>query len=382
MRGTQTDALLEADFNDSVEIAQQKSSRFAHSQGLCRKCSAPGEGYTVCRSCGYYAMLGEFVELDREMEGFDGEAEDAGGLAIPTWFYTLAAVNSIVLIESIVVVMVLPAFTYERMAISLLHLIVGIVLVLASHMRATFWAMMDDTDVTAVDCIAWPPRAWEAVAARLPDSSPQFTMVTTGLMAIMMSLIVIRSVPYGAMMHSGQPPKKYDSLLQQAVQHAKVSAKPSNMSMDDALQSFTEDAAPTGATNSEADEMLSSADAQAGLSQSSTAPVQTARCIVVGYLPNAANPNAIDSIVVATASRFNNSRSKFEILGTISVAGTNYAAKLMQQLQGTQQATPFVDSRLPAVWVKPRVRCEVAYREQGANRQPINLALKDVLAGN
>ncbi|MEZ6079318.1 MAG: hypothetical protein R3C56_27715 [Pirellulaceae bacterium] len=183
------------------------------------------------------------------------------------------------------------------------------------------------------------------------------------------------------LLHSDQPPPKYDSMLQQVVQQAKVPAKPGNMSMNEAIQSFTEDAALTGATQGESDELLGSDDAQAGLPQPSQVPLQTARCIVVGYLPNAANPNAIDSIVVATASRFNNSRSKFEILGTISVAGTDYAAELMQQLQGTQQASPFVDSRLPAVWVKPRVRCEVEYREQGANRQPINLALKDVLAG-
>jgi hypothetical protein len=358
-------------------------SRLIHSYSYdrCSRCSAPDEGYTVCRACGYYAKLGEFVELDPEMEGFEDEAEDKLGFTIPAWFYTLAAVNLLLLIESIVVVMVLPEFTYERLTISLLHLTVGIVLMLASHLRATFWAMMDDTEVTAVDCIAWPPRAWEAVAARLPDSSPQITMLTTGLMALLMSLIVIRSVPYGALLHSDQPPPKYDSMLQQVVQQAKVPAKPGNMSMNEAIQSFTEDAALTGATQGESDELLGSDDAQAGLPQPSQAPLQTARCIVVGYLPNAANPNAIDSIVVATASRFNNSRSKFEILGTISVAGTDYAAELMQQLQGTQQASPFVDSRLPAVWVKPRVRCEVEYREQGANRQPINLALKDVLAG-
>ncbi|MEZ6079319.1 MAG: hypothetical protein R3C56_27720 [Pirellulaceae bacterium] len=160
MRGTQTGSLLEADANDADEFDQRIPSRLIHSYSYdrCSRCSAPDEGYTVCRACGYYAKLGEFVELDPEMEGFEDEAEDKLGFTIPAWFYTLAAVNLLLLIESIVVVMVLPEFTYERLTISLLHLTVGIVLMLASHLRATFWAMMDDTEVTAVDCIAWPPR--------------------------------------------------------------------------------------------------------------------------------------------------------------------------------------------------------------------------------
>ena len=385
MRGSQTGTLLEADTFDVRESQHPKASRHVHSHTRCSKCSAPDEGYTVCRACGYYAKLGGFVELDRAMEGLEDPAAADVGFKIPAWFYTLATANLLVLVESIVVVMVLPEFTYERLAISLLHLIVGIVLMIASQLRATFWAMMDDTDVTAIDCMAWPPRAWEAVAARLPDSSPQFTMVTTGLMAVLVSLCIIRSVPYGAMMHSDQPPPKYDSVLKQMVEHAKVPAKPNNMSMNDGLQSFTEDAALQGVVSDDSSETLRAAELENGSAsgepspQSNQARVQTARCIVVGYLPNAANANAIDAIVVATASRFNNSRSKFEILGTVSVAGTDYAAELMQKLQGTQQATPFVDSRLPAVWVKPRVRCEVDYQEQGANRQPNNLSLKDVL---
>ncbi len=360
-------AVLDADRTESNHSAS------AYDGPVCSKCSAPDEGYAVCRVCGYYPKLGNYVEIDYEMEGLV-EEEKPAAFQVPSWATAAMVVSLLVIAESVAVAMLLPLDSTERMAWSLLHLIGGAMTVLAFQFRGTVWAIMDDTSVTAIDCVVWPPRAWEAVAVRLPESSRHFVLASVGVIAILMSLLVLRSVPYSSPFAIDEAPQpKRKSVMAQVMSQTKPKARNPKQSMEEAINDFAGEAGAKDAT----------AEMRAGLEE--TIPeeelqgpeqvVHTARCIVVGYFTSDANSNEVSSIVVATASRFNNSRSKFEILGSVSVSGTPEAALLMNKLRGTERAQPFVESHIPAVWVEPKVRCEIDFNEHGANRQPVNLKL-------
>ncbi len=371
---------------------ETKSATPAYTGPVCSKCSAPDEGYAICRVCGYYPKLGSYVEVDYEMEGLV-EEEKPAGFQLPSWTNTAIAINLVIIAESVAVSFVLPLDSSSRMAWSLLHLIGGAMTILAFQFRGTVWAIMDDTSVTAVDCIVWPPRAWEAVAVRLPEASRHFIGATVGVIAVLMSLLVLRSVPYSSPFAIDEEPQpKRKSVVSQVMSQAKPKAGKPKESMEQSLNSFAEDAGAKDAagdgTAKSDEEEKSKAEAEMKAALDQVIPedelegrekvVHTARSIIVGYYTSDTNPNEVSSIVVATASRFNNSRSKFEILGSISVQGTPQAEQLMNRLRGTERAEPFVESHISAVWVEPKVRCEIDFNEHGANRQPVNLKLKNL----
>ena len=116
----------------------------------------------------------------------------------------------------------LPLYSYERLAWSLCHVLGGAVILVVLHCRATVLAISDEVDITFVDCLAWPPKAWSAVVQRLPQTSPQVNMAITAIMAILLSLFVLRSVPYAAIFKSNQPPPKYESAIMKTVAQAKA----------------------------------------------------------------------------------------------------------------------------------------------------------------
>ncbi len=364
---------------------QLESQPAAYDGPVCSKCSAPDEGYALCRVCGYYPKLDKFMEIDYEMEGLVEEVVEPG-FKMPSWVAAALGFSLLVIAESVGSAMFLPLDSAERMAWSLVHLIGGALLIMAFQFRGTFYAIMDDTSVTAVDCIVWPPRAWEAIAVRLPGSSRQFIMATVGVFAVLMSLLVIRSVPYSspfAIDWVSQPKSK--SVLAQVASQVKAKGGDSKMTMEEALNSFAEetgvkDLAAEEAARAQA-EMLADLDKQIPEDEleGKESVVHTARCIVVGYFASDASPNEVSRIVLATASRFNNSRNKFEILGSVSVQGTPEAISLMKKLRGSETKEPLVDSQLAAVWVKPSARCEIDFNEHGENRQPVNLKLKRML---
>jgi len=212
MKANGKSAAMDADLDSHLQQIEAK-----YTGPVCCKCSAPDEGFAVCRVCGYYAMLGKFVEIDYEMEGLAAPPVSPG-FVLPAWVSTSIVVNIIVLAESVAAALFLPLDSWERMGWSLLHLIGGAMIVLAFQFRGTVLAIMDDTSVTAIDCIVWPPRAWEALAERLPHSSRHFVWATVGLMGILMSLLVIRSVPYSSPFAIDEAPApKRKSVFAQAI---------------------------------------------------------------------------------------------------------------------------------------------------------------------
>ncbi|MEC8556989.1 MAG: hypothetical protein VXZ82_18455 [Planctomycetota bacterium] len=42
----------------------------------CQKCNYNLEDFAVCPRCGYYSKLGQFVEIDHQMEGFINKATE------------------------------------------------------------------------------------------------------------------------------------------------------------------------------------------------------------------------------------------------------------------------------------------------------------------
>ncbi|MEM7478241.1 MAG: hypothetical protein AAF483_24910, partial [Planctomycetota bacterium] len=169
----------------------------ASSRNLCEKCHAAIDDYAVCPSCGYYAKLGHYVEIDQELEQI--AVSNSEPFRLPKWSYTTIAGSLAIIAEAITTTLMLETNSVDRLMCSVLHLVVGIALMLIAQIRATFLTMMDEIDTTIVDCICFPPRAWGAIAKRLPKTASLVHMLCIGFLATLMALFVIGGIPWRAL---------------------------------------------------------------------------------------------------------------------------------------------------------------------------------------
>lgn len=230
-------------------------------------------------------------------------------------------------------------------------------MVTAAQVRATFLTLMDDLDTNGVDCICSPPITWGAVIRRLPKSSWFFHLLCVGALSVLMSLLILRTIPYGAIIGSEPAPKLKPSILQKVL-GASSNTEESDESLQESLEALTE-------------EEEEAKRAHEGISDEIT----TARCTVIGYSVSGSNAQKIRTVVVATSSLNPFSKSRWRILGSVPVLDDELAISMFAKLSQRVRETPIFPSELKATWVKPAYRCEVNYQEQGKERTPVNLEL-------
>lgn len=323
----------------------------------CEKCSAPVEGFAVCRACGYYAKLGEFVEIDHEMEGFELEKEEEP-FRLPKWSFAMIASSVAIIAEAGSLALLLPINTIERLVVSALHMVIGFALVLVMQCRSTFLAMMDDPEVSMLDCIAFPPKAWAAVFRRLPETKAIATTFTCGATAMFCSLVILRAVPYGAIF-GGEPYNPDDVrsvIVDKMLEQAHEAEEDANQDLQSAIDEFANQAGQ----NAQGDEE----PLDEGTEDELTSAIKSARCIVIGFNAAEGDVPRVQSIIVATKNRNPISNAKWEVLGSVAVSDEAQGQYLFAQLSQKITQKPFVESKYSANWVKPSVKCEVSFEEK------------------
>ena len=121
-----------------------------------------------------------------------------------------------------------------------MHLLVRLVMVTAAQVRATFLTLMDDLDTNGVDCICSPPLTSGAVIRRLPKSSWFFHLLCVGALSVLMSLLILRTITYGAIIGSEPAPKLKPSILQKVL-GASSNTEESDESLQESLEALTEE---------------------------------------------------------------------------------------------------------------------------------------------
>jgi hypothetical protein len=345
----------------------------AASPPRCRKCGKRDEGFAVCRSCGYYAKLDKCVELDPEMEGFVDVSAKRKPFTLPTWAVAGIAIGFAMIAESVTVACMLSESTLERLCWSGLHMLCGTALVVGCHVRGMFMAMMDDPSYSVIDCLAWPPKIWNAVIDRLPKTGRMIAACSLGLLAMILSLAVLRSIPYGLVFKGSSDAPEYHSVIAEAVQQAN-DAKPKKpkANLEEAVEEFAGEAENAGANTGEAN---SETEPEAPV-DTEPRQVDGARAIVIGFYMTQTEPYGVTSVVLAAANRNPLIDRKIEVLGVMPIEDPQLSRILLQRLWPTQQDKPVAESDLRALWVKPSVRCEVSYLEIGKDKEPTNLKLQ------
>jgi hypothetical protein len=304
----------------------------------CPKCGvARNPDYAMCRSCGFYERLNTFVEVDADDPDEIISSADPGGFKMPSWGWILIGIQVFILLESLFVMLNVPNMHIVRIVWSLAQLTLGFIAVLTAHGRATFMSIMADAETDIGDFLVRPIKLWGIVLAEMPKNFIWVAMGTSGLMAMLMSIVVIRSIPYNKLFETDAPPPKAPSLAKAIADQAKDMA--SDMSMEEAMNEFAGNAL---GDEEEIDPLR-----------------EKVQGVIVGYYAPDKDNATVSSVIVATAVK-----KKLQILGTFS-AGLDEEQKtqLAEEFRSIRRPTPFVDTNLSAKWIQPVFLCEVSYKK-------------------
>ncbi|MCA9246877.1 MAG: hypothetical protein KDA42_07165 [Planctomycetales bacterium] len=371
--GDETASLLNrAQFDDAV----QESAREVVTGPACENCGHPFEtqAATVCQRCGYYAMLGTFVEVDPwEEESNALQAAPApkshwevwsellAGFIqrLPRWAWILAFCVAVVIVESVVARLATPATGTVRTYWSVTQLAVGASIFAICHIFVYVMAAMKHDKFGLIDVVLSPLGLWTDAFSRMPKTQIPVISGAASFTAVVMSLLVIGAIPYERLLDWGIEPPPKQNLMKAVIAEAKK-AKAKAQSLEEAVSDFA---------------------GEAGDLESEPEPPKEIRtvhleCVIVGFRVEKDNPKKIASLILAA--------ERGSGLGVVGSVGFDVApereAELTRQLFASERKRPFVTTNKIGRWVDPKFICKVSCVKQSASGQIIDPILDDVSA--
>ena len=324
----------------------------------CEKCEAPmkSDVVTICRRCGWYASLGMFVEVDPNWETSDEDEPTHRAQPshvgvwlnlLPKWGWVMVASVVVVCIESIVVRLVTPADSWLRTGWSLTQLAVGVLSFVGCHGFNFLVLVAEDAEFGLLDLLLKPVKLWVRAGQLLPKRLWVANSALCGLVAVVMSLVVIGGIPYERLWDWGfeQPPKQ--DLMGAVMDRAKkLGARDGAGNLEDAVGDFA------GTQNVD--------DEEGGAQPSTPAkPRDKTDCVILGYQVD--QDGRLAALVLGIANR-----------GQLAHAGQvvpempeDERSNLLQVLKGIRSKQPFITLQVDdAIWVQPKYTCRVTFEEK------------------
>lgn len=325
----------------------------------CEKCSAPmrSDVVTICRQCGWYASLSQFVDVDQDFEVYSDDNEPTSAdpqvshaevwlNLLPRWAWVIIATIVAIVVESAIVRLVTPTGSSFRTIWSLAQLVIGLLAFAGCHVFNFLVAAASDAEVGALDIFLKPLKLWFRAFAKLPVRLWVTDAAAAGLTAALMSVLIIGGLPYERLWDWGfQPPPKQNLLGAVAKQIQKVEGNGSN-SLEDAVSDF--------AGSQDLDDVDK-------LPTPPPKPRQRTDCVILGYRVD--GKGRMGAIVLGTAYG-----QKLVYAG--SVLPQKSAAELdelRQKLDAVKTKQPYLQLNFNAVWVRPQYSCRVSFEAQESN---------------
>jgi hypothetical protein len=321
----------------------------------CAKCEAPltSEIVSICRRCGWYPSLNAFLEVDPNWETHDDDAPPAAEKPeltnigvwlkmLPRWSWVIIASVLLVIIESVVVRFVTPGGSELRTYWSLSQIMIGLLTVAGCHIFNFLVLAADDADFGVLDLLLKPLKLWLRAFHNLPTRLWMVDAAACGLVAALMSFLVIGGIPYERFWDWGfTPPVKQD--LMGAVMK-RVQQLDSGKGSDDLEESMKDFAGDAGAEDKE--------------NVPPPKPKQSADCVILGYRLD--KEGRLDTLLLGAAHR-----------GKLIYAGNvrprmepGQIQSLIAMLEASRAQQPFIRIEAEAIWVEAKFTCRVKYGEK------------------
>lgn len=352
--------------NAAIELA-------AHWNGpCCEKCSAPMKSDTVavCRRCGWYASLGQHIEIDQDWESYGDDSEQSAPAAapshlevwaklLPVWAWVILGTVAVVTLESVAARLLIAEGSAARTIWSVIQLAIGMIVFLSCHLVNFLIVVSDDPDCGALDLVIRPLGVWMRTFRKLPKRLVVTDGAAAGLTAVLMSIVVIGSLPYDRLWDWGfkQPPKQ--NLLGAIASQAQKAKGQGADNLEDAISDF----AGTQDLN----------DDKKGKTPPPPKPRKNIDCVILGYRVD--GDGQVQSLLLGAAHK-----DQLVYACTVSPKlDEKQMQDLVNMLSEIRTNQPYLPSQAIALWVKPAIACRVSCEKQEANGRLIGATWKELV---
>jgi hypothetical protein len=319
----------------------------------CEKCEAPiNPDQLVCKSCGYYASLGIFVEIDSQWEAVAGggsrpQAQESAiatlHRSIPAWAWWLLTFNLAIVIASVVARFTLPDEGSLRTYVSVTMFIAGVATAILCHATCFVLASTTDVDMGLLDMVVNPLKGWVRVWRQLPKKLWLVLSGSCGVTSSLCAALIIGGIPFHVLLdwNFKQPPKQS---LMGAVMAQAQKAPGGKDNLEEAIGDLAGKAGVTGEPIAQKPKAKAKAR-------------QTAECLVIGYkLDDRGN---LAQLLLAMKHK-----GKLTYCGYVMPRLDPKEERELLARFGQFPATrSFVPTDKDGVWIQPRFTCRVTYTE-------------------
>jgi hypothetical protein len=299
---------------------------------LCEKCHAPlaGKSSSVCRKCGWYAMAGVYVDIDRSWEA---EPEDNAAAApegtIPRWAWVAMALSVGIILESAAVRGLTADGSVVRSAVSGVQFLFGVLAFLGAQAVGFVILMRSDSTASVLDVLLKPFKVSAMLFRELPRRAWIVNMGISGLIAALAAVAIIGSVPYHVLW------SWHVNYLSQ--QHLK----------DAVGRELNPSMLPEGQDDDKRRTKISG--------------------VIIGYTLN--DEGAVRVLHIAREEG-----GKLLYAGGVFPSGESALMfELRENLMEVQTSRPIINLPFDAHWVLPLYTCQVSYGTEQENKQLIDL---------
>ncbi len=319
----------------------------------CEKCNAPikSDIVSICRSCGWYASLHTFVELDQNWETEQDESTEKVVAApqkshvrvwldlMPRWSWIILWSALAVVVESVVVRLVTPDGSSLRTTWALSQIMLGVLIAFGCHVFNFLVAAAENADFGVMDILLKPMKLWGYAARNLPTRLWVANSAVCGVVAAIMAVLVIGGIPYERFWDWGfkQPPKQN---LMGAVMDRAKQLDGADQSLEEAMGDFAGSASIDG-EEVKPQKLRRKAD-----------------CVIIGY--QADRDGRLEMLVLATVNG-----KRLMAVGTVRPEMSERdRSDLLETLRAIHRTDPFIAVESEAIWVEPKIACRITYGER------------------
>jgi hypothetical protein len=339
----------------------------------CEKCKAPlkSDVVTICKKCGWYSSLGTFVEIDANYETDDDEEAETAPRPqpsharvwfelVPWWGWVIIGSVLAIVVESVAARLVTPAGSSLRTTWSLAQLAIGVLAVLGGHAFNFLVQAAEDADVGVLDLVLKPVKLWQRTFRGLPKRIWCTDVAASGLVAVVMSIVVIGGIPYERLWDWGFTPPPKQALMGAVMDRMKQMEGKGADNLEDAVGDF--------AGRGELDENGKP------IQMTPPAPRHNADCVILGYQLD--KDGRLSALVLGTAH-----------LGRLVYAGNvapkfatdMEASEMLAKLTALKTSQRLLPIEIEATWVKPTITCRVTFDKKQRDGKLTDLKWDTVL---
>ncbi|HLJ92372.1 MAG TPA: hypothetical protein VKU02_04185 [Gemmataceae bacterium] len=330
------------------------------------------EGLGWCPGCGYCRSLEQDANkaalaappVARRPSPF-GVVEFVEVLGkLPRWLWVLLGGTAILVVGSFGADFVLEPNSLARALWSSVQLALGVIALLAAQVWAFLLLAPESEHMSAKDLIL-SARLWSMTCRRLPKTRPQVWLGAWGMVAGTCAVLVVGGLDYWYQFY--KPKKLVDRGLLAMIQDAANKAHKKNQSMEEALDELAGK-----------QDLAKKKDEPKKETKDDRRPVVD--CVIVGYTVatnQKLGKERITSLMLATLID-----GKIKFAGVVRRGFEGRASDdLLRRLTPLVQNEPFIRGlNTQAIWVKPKVFCEIRQSGFDADGHLKDPNFKDLLS--